>query len=123
MLEALKDPRPPGRHVLWLDVVGYDKETAAALAEGLGLSPAALCDALCPGETRAELLLPQDAAAAAGGGRGSGDGRGAALAVHSMRLSVDPVKTRRRPCLERLPKLLRVPLEVDPPLPHRLHLY
>jgi hypothetical protein len=96
--------------VLWLDVVGYDRATAAALAEGLGLSPGGLCDALCPGETRAELLLPPGTTAAAGGG--GGGGRGAALAVHAMRLSVDPVKTRRRPCMERLPRVLRVPLEV-----------
>ncbi len=99
--------------MLWLDVVGYDPETAAALAEGLGLSPSGLCDALCPGETRAELLLPPDTVAAEGGGGHRGGGRGAALAVHAMRLSVDPVKTRRRPCMERLPRVLRMPLEVN----------
>ncbi len=40
------------------------------------------------------------------------------MAVHAMRLSVEPVERRRRLCIERLPKLLRVLLEVlRPALP------
>lgn len=77
---------PPNRGRLWLDVVGYDSDAHAVLAEALGME----CDDVC-----ANLLFQQPTLAITAGPLGPR----ANIILHSMSISVQPIVSKPKPLI------------------------